>query len=94
MLAGIFNPADLELIECINEYELFVPEQVGLHLTRPDDEYTESDHCWAEIDPSEDIVLTEEVPTEDITWEQLIANYKEVEKDGWQPEKFVPVSCC
>ena len=92
VLKGEFKPEDLAYIESVQDCELFIPEQVGLHITRPSDEYTEDDHCWAELFPEDDIELTDEEPTEELTgkltWVQFIENFKKVEETGWMPEDY------
>ncbi|MCR5165819.1 MAG: hypothetical protein K6C13_01170 [Oscillospiraceae bacterium] len=94
IVAGEFKEEDLRYIESVMNFEFFIPEQVGLHLTRPDDDFTEDDHCWAELDPEEDIVLTDEDPLPEgdgiITWEQLMDKFREVEKTGWNEDEYTP----
>lgn len=88
ILKGEYNEEDLKTIEGVQDCELFIPEQVGLPLTRPTDEYTEDDHCWAELFPENDIELTDEEPTETLPWKQLVENFKKVNKTGWKPENY------
>ncbi len=93
VLAGEFKEEDLETIKSVQDCEYFIPEQVGLHLTRPDDDITEDDHCWAELFPDEDIELTDEEPfngpwSDNIAWAQFMDNIRKVAKTGWQPDKY------
>ncbi len=89
VLAGKFSPRDIALIKRTNDGEFFIPEQVELPLIRPDDDYDDGyDHCWAEIYPDTDITLTDEKPTEKITWKRFMVNYRNVERIGWYPDEF------
>lgn len=88
IVSGEFKIEDFETIVSVMDCEYFIPEQVGLHLTRPDDDFTEDDHPWAELFPEENINLTDEEPTEDITWVQLIDNFRKVKTTGWNEEYY------
>lgn len=94
VLEGEFTSEDLKLIESVQDCELFIPEQVGLHLVRIDDEITEDDHCYAELFPEDDIELTDEEPyngdCELITWSQLMDNFRKVKETGWDEVTYAP----
>lgn len=98
VLEGEFDPRDLDMIASLmTGGEYFVPEQVGLHLNRPDDKFTLADHAWAELDPYEDICLTYEPPTieklwpdiQTMSWAQFIDNFKKIKNIGWKDYQFV-----
>lgn len=91
VLAGEFTKDDIDKIRDVMDGEFFCPEQVGLPLVRPDDSYTEDDHCWSELDPEGGISLTDEAPTVDLTWRQLVENFCKVKETGWRPEEYEPV---
>lgn len=85
VLAGEFKEEDIKFIESVMDYEYFIPEQVGLHLTRPDDSITEADHCYAELDTENGFELTDENPNEDgdLSWEEFVENFRKVKETGW-----------
>ena len=87
VLAGEFTKEDIDLMISVQDCEYFIPEQVGLPCDRFDD-VTEDDHCWAECVPEDDVKLTDEEPDVDITWAQLMDNYRKVGKSGWDEAKY------
>ena len=90
ILAGAFTQDDIAKISEVMDCEFFCPEQVGLPLERPDEYYTEDDHCLAELYPEDDITLTDEAPTISLTWRQLVENFNKVRETGWRPEDYIP----
>ena len=70
----------------------FIAEQVGLEPLQDDlrqwdtanteldeDGHNQADHCWHEIDTASDIQPTTEAPTTDMTFEELVSRFTEVQ---------------
>ena len=68
----------------------FIPEQVGLPLNRGGYEISEADHCWGELDAIDGITLTEQAPTEEITWEEVMDRFRAAKDEGWKDTIYAP----
>lgn len=91
IVAGEFTEEDRRYIkDLLNEPDggNFVPEQLGLSLLRPG-EINEDDHPWGELDV-DNLELTDETPTEEVTWADVMAGFRQAEKTGWQDWKYMP----
>ena len=86
ILAGAITEEDIEVIISKLEFdELFLPAQVGLEpLQQRWGNLNDDDHVWHEL-YREDIELTKDEPTVEMTVEELVANFKSV--DGWDVRK-------
>ena len=67
------------ILNTLDGYEYFIPEQVGFPAIRFDD-YTEDDHCWHELERN-DFTLTNEKATEgDATIEDIVNRFESVKR--------------
>ena len=59
--------------------EFFIPEQIGLPVTRFED-ITEDDHCYCEFSMLKDLdfIFTNDEPTEDMTVDELVKKFENV----------------
>ena len=94
VIKGECSDQDKRLINLALDGEFFIPEQIGLPLVRPSEEITIDDHCFAELDPENDINLTDEEPTVAITWSEIMNNFRAALKDGWDDMKYAVGSAC
>ena len=67
--------------------DLFIPEQVGLPIERPDSGLTVDDHCYCELCEG-DFELVDEDATEDVGCEDLVQRFEEAAKEGWDDVKY------
>ncbi len=74
-----------EVFAIVGEDGYFIPEQVGLPLSRPSEEVTEDDHCWAELISIEETDLPE---TEPIAWTSVLLDFMEAKENGWDDAKY------
>lgn len=75
-----------EITECLHDEEFFIPHQVGLPEVRFE-QVTESDHAWFEFHPEEDVTLTNQDPTIDMTVDELVEKFQAA-KGNWDEETF------
>jgi len=87
ILAGEITDEQKKVIMDACDGEYFIPEQVGLPITRPDDNITEADHCFCEL-YDDYIYLTDDEPTEGITIDELVEKFKDAKKNGWDAAKY------
>lgn len=75
------------IMKSLDSGEYFIPEQIGLPIERPDDELTEADHCFCELEES-GITLTDEPCTELMSVNELTERFRKAGKDGWDAVKY------
>ena len=87
IVGGEITQEDLERIEAkLFEGEYFVPHDVGLPEHRITDYRTDDDHCWFEWEVCDVAELTEELPTIDMSAEELVRRFEQVshwDETGW-----------
>ncbi len=76
------------IMDSLNCDNMFIPEQLDLPINRPSDELTSADHCYCEILSEDDIVLTDDEPTDERTIAQLAADFVQAAYDGWDDVKY------
>ena len=81
-----------KIMESLLDGEYFIPEQLGLPITRPDDKITDDDHCYCEIDEDDSFELTNDEPTKDISIAQLATMFANAGKEGWDDVKYSPLA--
>ena len=71
VVEGILSKEQIgEIIACLDEGEYFIPSKVGLPERKFDEEDSEDDHPWFELN-EDDFEVTEEVPTVSTTAREL-----------------------
>jgi len=71
------------IMGCLDDYaDGFIPQQVGLPALQKQmvGFPNEDDHCWHEL---EEIELTNEAPTIQMTMKELIKKFKEAKEVSW-----------
>ncbi|MCK5805920.1 MAG: hypothetical protein KAI66_24025 [Lentisphaeria bacterium] len=68
-----------QLVPFMKDKTFFIPSKVGL-LDLQSDVWTEDDHIWHEI---QHLQVTSEMPTIDVTAEQLKENFKRAHINEW-----------
>ena len=78
-----------EIADCLEDGQYFIPEQIGLPLTRGWD-INDDDHPYCELDPECDFFETAQPPADpEFTAEKLVALFREA-KGKWDPAKYAP----
>lgn len=73
------------IMDCLNEGEYFIPEQVGLPEDRGFEESTEADHCWFELCRN-GFEPTDASPNWNMTPDKLVEMFMEA-KGNWNDNK-------
>ena len=86
VIRGELSSEQLERIEACLDGDYFVPRSVGLPEHRITDYRTDDDHCWFEWEVCDVAELTEELPTIDMSAEELVRRFEQVshwDETGW-----------
>ena len=76
-----------EILDCCENHEYFIPEQIGWDLLRGWD-VTEDDHCYGELN-EENFEPTDKPVTLDISVDDVLKLFRD-SKDKWDAAKYAP----
>ena len=82
------EPLRKKIMDSLEDSCYFVPEQIGLPITRPDDTLTEDDHGYCEL-YEDDFTLVDEKPDIECSIEELSEKFSRVGPDGWMDPTFI-----
>ena len=86
VIEGEFTEQQIDkIMECCDEGEYFIPQQVGMPERKFDEYDTEADHCWFELNKAgfEQTSRPADLP---LTAQQLISNFNTC-KNNWHDEE-------
>ncbi len=87
VVAGELTPEQImQIMDCCDSGEFFIPSQVGLPEGRFDDIAPEDDHCWFELS-ADGFEPTAKPATAEVSTAQLVENFAAA-KEHWRDSAF------
>lgn len=89
ILEGELTPEEIQqILDCRNEGEFFIAQQIGLPENRFDSYDPESDHPWMTL-CDDAFSLTEASPTMGVSAKEILSRFLSA-KNNWKPDEWVP----